>query len=144
MVYFREAQQFRQWWLWMLLVVPAAMGIWRQRLPWVVLLLLAAPLWFWFLRLITEVRDDGVHLHFFLLWKKRVILFHEIRSAQARTYRPLMEYGGWGIRWGLSGQAYNVSGNQGVQLELAGGKRLLIGSQRPEELESAIQSRISR
>jgi hypothetical protein len=34
--------------------------------------------------------------------------------------------------------AYNVSGKEGVQLELANGKRILIGSQRAEELARAI------
>jgi hypothetical protein len=33
---------------------------------------------------------------------------------------------------------YNVSSNQGVQLELANGQRILIGSQRAEELAQAI------
>jgi hypothetical protein len=40
-----------------------------------------------------------------------------------------MEYGGWGIKYGKMGKAYNVSGNRGVQLEFTDGKRLLIGSQ---------------
>ena len=58
---------------------------------------------------------------------------------EARTYRPILEYGGWGIRYTMGrGWAYNVSGNQGVQLELASGKRILIGSQRAEELARAI------
>jgi hypothetical protein len=36
--------------------------------------------------------------------------------------------------------AYNVSGDRGVQIELLNGKRLLIGSQRAEELWQAIQA----
>jgi len=38
----------------------------------------------------------------------------------------------------LKGKAYNVSGNRGVQLELLNGGRILIGSQKPEELVKAI------
>ena len=59
---------------------------------------------------------------------------------EARTYRPLLEYGGWGIRYAPFGKgwAYNVHGSQGVQLELTNGKRILIGSQRAEELARAI------
>ena len=37
------------------------------------------------------------------------------------------------------GKAYNVSGNEGVQLELTNGKRILIGSQRADELADAIK-----
>jgi hypothetical protein len=55
-----------------------------------------------------------------------------------QTYRPIRDYGGWGIRYGRGGKAYNVSGNRGVMLELSDGQKLLIGSQRPEELANAI------
>jgi hypothetical protein len=150
MVYFREVQRFRQVWLWVLLVASIVLVGLAMRegavpighIPVAAVLVLAVPVWFWALRLTTEVHDDALHLHFFPMWKKRIIPFNQIRSAQARCYRPIVEYGGWGIRWGLSGQAYNVSGDRGVQLELANGKRLLIGSQRPEELEAAIRSRL--
>ena len=69
---------------------------------------------------------------------RRRFAFDDIASCEARTYRPLLEYGGWGIRWGPSGRAYNVKGNRGVQLVLSSGKRLLVGSQKAEELATAI------
>ena len=93
------------------------------------------------LRLVTEVTPDGVLVRFPPL-TKRWIGFDQIVSCEARTYRPIVEYGGWGIRWGLSGRAYNVSGNQGVQMTLASGRRLLIGSQRAEELAEVIRKHI--
>jgi hypothetical protein len=52
----------------------------------------------------------------------------------------MREYGGWGVKYGWAGKAYNISGNRGVQLKLSNGKGLLIGSQRPEELAQAIQA----
>jgi hypothetical protein len=61
-----------------------------------------------------------------------------LKSHEAITYSPLRDYGGWGIRRGAKGKAYNVSGNHGVRLELSDGKRILIGSQRPEELSEAV------
>jgi hypothetical protein len=64
-----------------------------------------------------------------------------VSEYYARVYRPILEYGGWGIRCGFKGaRAYNVSGNKGVQLILQNGKRLLIGSQKPDELVEAINS----
>lgn len=142
MVRFREVQRFRQWWLLALLLAPVALlaypGALRHRPPLVLLLVLGIPIWFWFLRLITEVHDDAVHVQFIPLWRRRVIPFRDIRTAVACTYSPLRDYGGWGLRWGPQGQAYNVSGDRGVLLELVSGKRLLIGSQRAEELEAAI------
>jgi hypothetical protein len=41
---------------------------------------------------------------------------------------------------GLGKRAYNVSGNKGVELEYEGGKRLLIGSKRSDQLAGAIES----
>jgi hypothetical protein len=83
------------------------------------------------------VDTEAVRIHFFPVWKKTIPLAEVVRW-EARTYRPILEYGGWGIRYTLKGWAYNVSGNQGVQLELANGQRILIGSQRAEELAGAI------
>jgi hypothetical protein len=64
----------------------------------------------------------------------------EIVHRETRTYRPILEYGGWGVRYSFvrKGWAYTVSGNRGVQLQLANGKRILVGSQRAEELARAI------
>ena len=65
---------------------------------------------------------------------------NEIVVARARTYSPLREYGGWGLRgWGTS-RAYNVSGNRGVELTLQDGSSIMIGSQRADELAQAIVS----
>ena len=100
----------------------------------------AVPLWLWRIRLITTVAEGRVIVRFAGLWKTRTISIGQIQRAEARTYRPIREYGGWGIRWGGNGWAYNVRGNQGVQLKLKSGKSLLIGSRRPDELEKAITS----
>ena len=91
-----------------------------------------------FAALKTEVRDDTLHVMWWPL-KRRTHTLDEIESAVAVTYRPLLEYGGWGIRWSpLSGWAYNISGNRGVRLRFKNGQRLLIGSKHPEALVSAL------
>lgn len=92
-------------------------------------------------RLVTEVRTTGVFVRYFPFHRS----FHEIplggvRSCEARTYGPIREYGGWGIRMGPGKKAYNVSGNRGVELEYEDGKKLLIGSRKPEQLAGAIES----
>jgi TATA-box binding protein (TBP) (component of TFIID and TFIIIB) len=57
-----------------------------------------------------------------------------------REYAPLSEYGGWGLRYSVNhGKAYNVSGNQGVQLFFTNGKKLLIGTQKPEEITAILK-----
>ncbi|MDT7602482.1 MAG: hypothetical protein QOF61_479 [Acidobacteriota bacterium] len=157
-VYFREVQRFRQVWLWGLLIAIAllfAYGGVQQILfgkPWgnkplpdaglvaIFLLFVAILTWLYSVRLVTEVNEAGVVTHFKWLWRRRLIPFAEIRSHAAVTYRPLADYGGWGIRYGFggAGKAYNVSGNRGVQFELADGGRLLVGSQRADEFDRAV------
>ncbi|MBL8796892.1 MAG: hypothetical protein JNM56_23525 [Planctomycetia bacterium] len=155
-VYFEEEQSFSPCWFWLtlgasLLVLLAAFGpayLAGQPAPVEAMavsagvvalmqLLVAALLFGMKLR----VAVDGERLHVrFTPFVDRSISLAEIRSWEPRTYQPIVEYGGWGIRYGLfgKGQAYNTRGNRGVQLELNDGSRLLIGSQRAEELAQAI------
>jgi hypothetical protein len=91
------------------------------------------------MRLKTRVDGQGVHLHFVLL-RRRSVPFAEITGCEVVDYRPLRDYGGWGIRRGRGGWAYNVSGSRGVRLELSDGQHLLVGSRRPEQLHAAIEA----
>jgi hypothetical protein len=103
---------------------------------------LPITLFFLSIRLDTVIQEDGIHVLFFpIQWKLKAYPWEEIQECYVRTYRPLTEYGGWGYRIGLfeSGGALNVSGKEGIQLELKNGKRLLIGTQRPEDAKEALQ-----
>lgn len=146
--YFHEDQYFRQSWLWVLIAVPIivvlvvlasaprvdtvgiAVGVGAALL---VALLLGLA------RLETEVRDDGVYVHFHGLWPTRRIALEDIDTYEARRY-TMWDSGGWGVHFTLRGIAYNVSGNEGVVIQLKQGKggQVLIGSQRPAELGVAI------
>ena len=89
----------------------------------------------------TEVRGDGVHVRFFPFHLSfRKIPLENVVKVEARSYRPIREYGGWGIRCGRRGRAYNMSGNLGVRIDYADGRHLLIGSRRAEELAEAYTS----
>ncbi|KPK44085.1 MAG: hypothetical protein AMJ65_04030 [Phycisphaerae bacterium SG8_4] len=97
---------------------------------------------FFLLGLETEVRSDGVYVRFvpFHIRFKRFVP-GDLSKYYARQYKPIREYGGWGIRCSLrNGKAYSTSGDRGVQLVFKSGKQLLIGSQKAEELEQAIRS----
>lgn len=69
------------------------------------------------------------------------ISWDRISKAFVRQYNPITEYGGWGLRLGLlgKGKAFNVSGNKGLQLVYDNGKRFLLGTQRPEEVERVLK-----
>jgi len=156
---FREVQKFHQWWVWLLVYGLAALtwyGFVQQIIlgqpfgsnpasdwmMWLIALLfgIGLPVFFHRLRLIVEVRDAHIYIRYVPL-VTRQIPFAEIERYQVRTYQPIKEYGGWGIRGRSRDKiAYNVSGNRGVELELYGGRKIMIGSQRPEELAQAIEA----
>jgi len=156
--FYREVQYLRQVWLWALILfisLLALFGAVQQLIlgrpfgdnpaPDVVVLIIAIIFGFGFpvfpyrTNLATEVRSDGLYFRYFpfhLSFHK--IAAEDIKKFEARTYSPIREYGGWGIRYGRKGKAYNVSGNRGVQLELSNGQQVLFGSQSPEELAEAL------
>lgn len=161
-VLFKEVQRFRQWWLWV--IVLSAPGICLYAIiqqmvfdkPFgdepvsnATLIVIAIafglplPALFYVVNLTTEVRPDGLYVRYFPFHPRfHKIAFDTIARYEARTYSPLKEFGGWGIRWGKASKAYNVSGNRGVQLEFKSGKKLLIGSKRADELAVAIERAI--
>lgn len=100
--------------------------------------LLSLLLFFVAVRLDTRVDAKGVHVQVAPLMRTRTIPFHEIARCWARSYRPIREYGGWGIRGLGRNRAYNIKGSDGVQLVLTDGRRILIGSQRAAQLSVSI------
>lgn len=164
---FIEVQRFRQWWIWLIVAGNLALtvglfgyGMYRQLIlgqPWgskpmsdgsllvvgPVAILFSLGL-FWLLlsaRLEVKVASEALSVRFRPFVARR-IPYREIARVEAKSYRPLVEYGGWGIRWGPGrGIAYNVSGTEGVLLELTNGKRILLGSQNPQPLAEAIRQR---
>ena len=103
------------------------------------------PLFMYTMGLDTQVRESGIFIRFRPFHRKWVVLgFDNIQKAEAHTYYPLKDYGGWGIRYGRKGKAYNVSGNMGVLLTLRDGKNVLVGSKNHKALCSAINERLSQ
>lgn len=157
---FQEVQKFTQPWLvvlvlalagwaWFLVVSqlffdwPAEPGVAEKIIMAVVWLLVGVGLPALLLgsRLITEVRPDGIYIRYIPFHRAyRRYAWEEIRESAARRYRPVREYGGWGIRGLGNNRAYNVSGGMGLQLVFKNGRRLLIGSQRADELAAAVEA----
>ena len=164
-IYFRETQQFRQPWLWFIVLpitafgvtvfvyimimqlvlgtpvgdrpMPDSMLIWFG--PLMLLIIAGIPILLFISKLEVQVDAKAIHIRF-IPYLKRDIPLDELISWQARKYKPLLEYGGWGVRWGPRGKAYNVSGTWGLQLQFTTGKRLLIGSQMAQDFEQAIEN----
>lgn len=161
---YRESQQFRQRWIWIILipVIVMAWAAFVQQIVfgipfgtdpapdiavWITWLLvgIGIPALFWKSRLIIEVEDRELRYRW-TPFINRSIPLEKIKSATAQDYRPIWEYGGWGIRYGGKdkGWVYSMGGNRGVFIECHDGKCLMLGTERPVELEAAINEFLKR
>lgn len=157
---FSETQRFSQWWIWLILLAINGVfltGIGVQifggkpfgdkpmsdsGLIIMTLLMLGITFLIMSFRLQTLVDNQGISVRFFPFHIKfKFYAWENISNAIIREYVPIGEFGGWGIRQGFSanGRAYNVKGKIGLQLEFTNGEKLLIGTQKPEELEATIE-----
>jgi hypothetical protein len=149
---FTETQRFTQWWLWLILI-----GVWSAMVYSIITappqtgaavyvsfgIGILLPLLFWQMRLITRITREGIYVRFIPFhFKEKFYPWDTITASYVRTYSPLMEYGGWGIKYGFNGQGlvYNVVGNVGLQLQFKEGEAVLIGTQKGEEIKQVLAS----
>ncbi len=98
------------------------------------------------LKLITRIDEKGIQFRFIPFhFKNRMIRWEEIEKGYVRSYNAITEFGGWGVKGGVlwhkkKGIAYNVHGDIGLQLELKNGKRILIGTQKQEEMKRVLRT----
>lgn len=160
-ILFKERQRFTQWWIWLILLGINGLflfGVFKQVAGGEqfgdkpmsntgLLILTAISILITILianfHLDTIISREGIYVRFFpfhLRFKR--ITWDAINKSFVRQYRPIGEFGGWGLRYGLSGsgKAYNVSGNKGLQLEFRDNKKLLIGTQKPDELTKVLKA----
>lgn len=160
-ILFKERQKFNQWWLWLILLTINGVfliSLYRQLilghetgsnpisdtgLIIVTGCFLLFTLIFANIRLDTIIKNDGIYVQFFPFhFRFKHFTWESLSKSHLRTYSPLKEYGGWGIRIGLFGigMAYNISGKDGLQLVFKNNKKLLIGTNKIDELtETLIQ-----
>ena len=153
--HYYEIQQFRQVWVWTILlivflalIIPIFLGGIGILLSLILVSFSFGLIFlFWRMALITTIIDDGINI-IFIPFKNFIIPFNKIKEYHIRQYRPIIEYGGWGIRVKLkgirSGKAYTVSGTTGLLINLYNGKEILIGTQNPEALIQTLNNIINK
>lgn len=149
---FIEKQRFSQWWLWLLLLLVVSNLVReflngtveeKQALFFSALTLTLTSVLFAIMKLETSIDNNGISVRFFPFHlKKKHFNWDQLESCSIRTYKPVIEYGGWGIRKTFSGKgtAYNVKGKVGLQLVFKNGDRLLIGTQKAEKLNEVLKT----
>jgi hypothetical protein len=147
---YNETQRFTQWWLWLILI-----GVWSSMVYSIITappqtnaavfvsfgIGILLPVLFWQMRLITRITEEGIYVRFIPFhFKEKFFPWETITASYVRTYSPLKEYGGWGIKYGFNGQGlvYNVAGNVGLQLQFKEGEAILIGTQKGEEIKQVL------
>lgn len=158
-ILFTERQKFKQWWLWLILLGINGLflfGVFKQvvggqqfgdkpmsnaGLLIVTGFTIILTILFVNFRLDTTIKKDGIYVRFFPFHlKTKHYPWDSLTKSFVRQYSPLTEYGGWGLRLGLFGKgtAFNVSGDKGLQLEFTNNKKLLIGTNKPDELTETL------
>ena len=158
---YSETQAFAQPWIWVLVTALAAFAWWagiRQiflgrpvgSVPgpdgliiglWVVIGVLL-PLFLATSVMVTTIDAEGLDVRVVHGLFPRIRIPHdEIVSAEAMTYQPLLQWGGWGFRRDTSGDAaYSVGGREAVRIQTTGGRFLLVGTRNPDALLLALQA----
>lgn len=157
---FVEEQRFDQWWFRILLIITSLIifgtiaksydeiknnptDLWTSLgvgLFTIILMFFVA----FVLKLVTRIDDQGIHYGFWpFQFKLKTAKWNEIAQCYVREYNPIMDYGGWGYRmisFRKKGAALNVKGNIGIQIVFNDGKKLLIGTQKEQEVKSTLET----
>lgn len=157
--FFEERQRFRQPLIFLLLIGLLGLSIWgiiqqvildkpfgnNPAPDYVLILFSLVPilliLFFIFIQQRTYIDHKFVDV-FITPFGRRKISWDNIEEAYIRDYKPLLEYGGWGVRYGFGGRgvAYSVGGGRkGLQLKLKNGQKILIGTHKGDELKNFIK-----
>ena len=145
---FLEQQYFRQWWLIVLLASLFVPNIYlivvSKTSDWFNYLFLGGlglfTFWFFSLNLKTTITNSQINVTFDFLFFKHQKTFYvqDIKDILVLQYNPLLDCGGWGIKFWKNGRAYNIAGNKGFEIILNNGEKYLIGTQLLDQVKKII------
>jgi len=117
-------------------LMPAEAGRWWIIVP----VIIGGAVYLMFTPMTVEIDAEAMHVRFgYLNWPRWVFPIDDIADARVVTFRPLRDYGGWGIRRGEEGYCLNERGDSGVRFEYLG-RTYTIGSDDPERLLAALRT----
>jgi len=164
-IFFNEEQRLKHAWIWLVLALMSFLifsyGLFVQMIlhkPWgnkpmddkglIIVSILVTSIFivvyfvFKGTRLITEIKSEGIYLKYPPYFTKHIVYhFNDIKHFNKHKYSALKDYGGNGVRKKPKNNevAYLVFGDEGIQLALSSGQKVLIGTQRSEYFLSAIR-----
>lgn len=134
------------WWIW-----HAFVGDWQHDDEWMLVLVATSNLLFsmglvyvaMFRKLSTHIDQTGVRFRIKPFGRWQTIHWSDIERAYVREFTLVGEYpmGFGGFRQGPNGWAYVIRGTYGLQIHKTSGGKILIGTQRPDELRAFLAAR---
>ncbi len=166
-IYYQEYQRQRAWWVWLIMVSLNLLFIYAcvsqiifdrpfgnnpmsdKGLIIVTILTLGFSVWYLLDGLHTYIDKTGIYIRYapFHL-KSKFYDWNNIDKCYIRKFNPFTETGGVGIKirtisfrktFPKFSYSYTVAGNIGLEVVLSSGKRVLIGTQNPTELERVLE-----
>ncbi len=160
-IVFRERQKTNQWWIWLIMVATNILILYGMfelfmenkkqginplssldfLIVFSIMLFLNALIIT--LRMDTYIDRNGIYFRYIpFRFRYKFYSWEIIEKAHVRKYSPTKEFGGWGYGKGLrlKNKAYNMSGNMGLQLEFYNGAKILLGTNREEELTETLKA----
>ena len=144
-IFFEEEQRFTNRWLWLLLSCTSIVFIYEifgqilvhksiadySQKDNILILMGIIPLLimylFYKIKFTTRIDNEGIYYQFYPFHlREKKISWDEIDTIYVRN-KPFKK-----------DIAYNIWGNWGLQIEKSDGKRILLGTQRPEDIKRAI------
>lgn len=154
---FRETQRFKQWWVWAILIGVNGLVLVLLMIRFQELLngngtlgeyailslgafsLIAPTVLILFIKLDTVIDNDGIAVRLYPFHiRYRFYGRDEVDTCTVREYKPISEYGGWGLRGSSRNRAFNISGNKGIHFVLKNGHKVLIGTNAPNEAAAVL------
>ena len=144
---FSESQLFPTWLrygLLMITIFSVAIMIFTKTHPLltvstaVILAIVSITFFIWKLETNIDTRRITIEIKPFM---KKSFPIEDITEWKVRQYGPIAEFGGWGVRYGFKDTtAYNVSGNIGLDLVINEKTKLLIGTQKGQEIKRILKN----
>ena len=148
---FIENQRFNQWWIHLIILIPmfsivlplllntekifSNKDLSNILIPLVIIILVYS--FILSVKLKTRIDEKGIHYQFFpIRLKLKFVPWNDLDECYCRSYRPLSKFGGYST----NGKALNIRGKWGVQLVFNNGKKLLLGTQKPEDIKRILET----
>ena len=93
------------------------------------------------LKLELRIDDSGVYYRYFPFIRKwRKIEKEAIKTIKVIRYRPITDFGGWGLKGNQTTKAYSIMGDQGLLIDSGEKKKIMIGTAKAKELEIYLEN----